>query len=683
MDTALNVTRLGFDPFLGWTAFYAVAATLALVWLVYVFSRGQAPLSRLLAILLGLAALSNPSIIEEERDPLPSVAAVILDRSESMAFGNRTDAARAAYDAVTAELRADESLELRVLETDPKSDGTNLYGDLQGLMADVSRDRIAGAIFITDGQVHDLPEPLSEATDFGPVHALIAGDADRGDRRIEIVEGPSFGIVGENAEFIIRAEDPSGGSVPVDVSVNGGDTRTVFLQAGQDTPLTLEIERRGENVIVLETPPGREELTLANNRTAAKLSGVRDRLRVLLITGRPNAAGRVWRDLLKSDPQVDLVHFTILRPPLKQADPTPIEELALITFPTEELFEEKLGEFNLIIFDQYERRGVVTQSYLANMARYVEDGGALIIVAGEPFARGGSLARTPLAAVLPAVPTGEIITERFVPALTDEGTRHTVTAPLAGRDWGGWMRSIGARAEVGDVLMTAGDGAPLLVLDRVGDGRVGLLLSDQIWLWARGHEGGGPFSELIRRMVHWMMKEPELEERQLSLIASGDTATVRLRTLSDGAPELTMETPEGDLVALNWTAQGPGVFEAEAPISQLGLYRAEAGGLEAVALNGPANPKEYADLQSTTEVLRPLADATRAGVIRIGTNGENVPDIRRVGRSGSASGSGWIGLRERDAYVVRSSTSRPLLPGIAAALALMLFLLVAWRREGR
>lgn len=682
METAINVTRLGFEPYLGWTAFYLICGVMALIWLVYAFNRGQAPLSRLLAIALGLAALSNPSIVEEERDPLPSVAAVILDRSESMAFGTRSEAAEAAYDAITAELGADPGLEVRVLESDPKADGTNLYTGLQNLMADVSRDRVAGAILITDGQLHDLPGNPSEAGDLGPIHGLIVGDQERGDRRVEIVEGPSFGIVGEKAEFIIRADDPDGGEIPVDVSVNGGEVRTIFLAAGRDTPLTLEIERRGENVIVLEAPPGREELTLANNRTAASLSGVRDRLRVLLITGRPNAAGRVWRDLLKSDPQVDLVHFTILRPPLK-TDVTPIEELALIQFPTEELFEGKLGEFNLIIFDQYERRGVITQSYLANMARYVEDGGALIIVAGEPFASAASLARTPLAAVLPAVPNGEIEIGHFTPELTDEGRRHTVTAPLDGQAWGGWMRAIGARAEAGDVLMTGPDGGPLLVLDRVGEGRVGLLLSDQIWLWARGYEGGGPFSELIRRMVHWMMKEPELEERQLSLIASGDTATMRLRTLSDSAPDLTLETPEGEIIALNWTAVEPGLFEARAPIDQLGLYRAEAGGLEAVALNGPANPKEYADLQSSTRVLEPVAEATRGGVFRIGADGGNLPDLRRVGRSGSAAGGGWLGLRERGAYVVRASSSTPLLPGIAAAAALMIFLLVAWRREGR
>lgn len=682
MDTVINVTRIGFDPFLGWTVFYALSAVMALVWLVYVFSRGQAPLSRALAILIGLAALANPALVEEEREPLPSVVALVLDRSESMDFGTRTEAAQAAFSALQGELSADESLEIRIMESDPQADGTYLFGALEGLMADVSRDRIAGAVLVTDGQVHDVPDDSERARDLGPIHALVVGDPEQGDRRVEIVEGPSFGIVGERAEFIIRADDPSGGDIPVNVSVNGGEGRQVFLESGREVPFAIDIERRGENVIVLESPPGREELTMANNRTAANVSGVPDRLRVLLITGRPNAAGRVWRDLLKSDPQVDLVHFTILRPPLKN-DITPIEELALIQFPTEELFEEKLADFHLIIFDQYERRGVVTQSYLANMARYVEDGGALIIIAGEPFAGPASLARTPLAAVLPAVPTGEVEVSRFTPQLTEEGVRHTVTSPLNGGSWGDWMRIIEARAEAGDVLMTGPGERPLLVLDRVGDGRVGLMLSDQIWLWARGYDGGGPFSELIRRMVHWLLKEPELEERQLSILATGDTATVRLRTLAGSAPPLTLETPEGEILQPDWKEVVPGLFQAETAIEQLGLYRAEAGGLEAVALNGPANPREYADLQSTTDVLQPLAEATRGGVFRVGEGGAGLPDVRRVSGRGEAAGSGWLGLRERGAYAVRSSTSIPLMPGLIAAAVFLLILLWAWRREGR
>ncbi|MCA8902670.1 MAG: hypothetical protein KDA53_15630 [Hyphomonas sp.] len=677
-----EAVRIGFDPFLGWPVLWGLVGLTLFAWSIYVVRRGRAWLTRALGLALLTAALANPSLVHEEREPLPSVAAVVLDRSESMDFGGRSETAARAFAAVQAELAKDPSLEVRVLESSRDDDGTHLYGALEGLMSDVPRDRIAGAILITDGQVHDLPSDPNAEGVIGPVHGLVVGDPNQGDRRVELVEAPSFGIVGETATMVVRADDPDGGEIDLSVSINGGITQRVTVEAGEETALPIQIERRGENVIVVEAPPGRQELTMANNRTAASLAGVRDRLRVLLVTGKPNQAGRTWRDLLKSDPSVDLVHFTILRPPYK-TDSATNEELALIAFPTEELFEEKLKEFDLIIFDQYERRGVITQSYLANMARYVSEGGALLIAAGEDFSGPGSLARSPLAAVLPAAPTGIVRTGEFVPGLTDVGKRHAVTQPLEGRRWGGWMRYVEATAEAGDVVMSGPEGKPLLVLDRVDKGRVGMLMSDQIWLWARGHEGGGPFAELIRRVVHWLMKEPELEERRLTLTAEGDTARAELRTLLNAAPPLQIETPEGSILEPAWTQAEPGLFRAEVPVDQLGLYRAQAGGLEAVALNGPANPKEYADLQSSTDLLQPLARATGGGVFRLNREATNMPEIRRSGARGSSAGGNWLGLRERGAYAVRSSSSQPLLPGIAAAAVLMILLLLAWRREGR
>lgn len=677
-----EAVRLSFEPFLGWPLFWAIAGLTGLAWLAYLTLRGRAWLTRAFGLVLLSAALLNPSLVHEEREPLPSVAAVILDRSESMQFGDRTKAAEAAYAALTALLAEDKTLEVRTLETNPGDDGTYLHGALEGLMADVPRDRIAGAIFISDGQIHDLPDPELVETLIGPLHGLIAGDEDRGDRSVRIVNAPNFGIVGESANLMVRVEDPRGGEVDLQVSLNGGAPVRIRVKADQDTPLPVEIERRGENMVVIEASPGPEELTLANNRTAMTIAGVRDRLRVLLVTGKPNQAGRVWRDLLKSDPSVDLVHFTILRPPFKTDYARP-EELALIAFPTEELFEEKLTEFDLIIFDQYERQGVITQAYLANMSRYVADGGALLIVAGEQFAGPASLARSPLASVLPATPTGVIRTGSFKPQLTGPGKRHSVTAPLDDTKWGEWMRYIEAEAVAGDVLIAGPEGRPLLIVDRVDKGRVGMLMSDQIWLWASGHDGGGPFAELIRRMVHWMMKEPELEERRLSIQAEGGKATVELRTLLDSAPPLEIETPEGGTLRPDWVNQGPGTFAAQAPIDELGIYRARSGGLEAIALNGPANPREYADLTSTADILEPVSRATGGGVLRLNAAGTNLPEIRRIGNQRTAAGNGWIGLRERDAYAVRSSTSQPLLPGILAAAALILMLLLAWRREGR
>lgn len=677
----MQVSRLSFDPLISWPFFWGVVGLSVICLAIYIFVFRRAWLTRCVAGALGLLALSNPAIVEEEREPLPSVAALVVDRSDSMSFGARTEIASEVFESLRAELEANPSIDLRVVETQTEGDGTRMIGALEGLMADVPRDRIAGAILITDGQIHDMPENLSRVRELGPVHGLITGDPDASDRRITLVQAPNFDIVGDEAEFIIRVDDPEGGTVPVTYAINGGRNQAAYIEAGEDTSLFIEVERRGDNIVVFETPEGPQELTLANNRTAATISGVRDGLRVLLVTGRPNASGRVWRDLLKSDPSVDLVHFTILRPPYKQ-DITPLEEMALIAFPTEELFEEKLDGFDLIIFDQYERRGVITMGYLADVARYVEEGGALLVVAGESFAGPASLARTPLAGILPALPTGEIITRDIVPELSDEGMRHTITEDFAGLNWGKWLRFIEAFDETGDVLMRAPTGEPLLAVDRVGDGRVAQLLSDQIWLWARGYDGGGPFADLIRRSVHWLMKEPELDERQLQIITQGDTVRANLRTLADRAAPLIIETPDGSFLEPTWREEQPGSYSAEVPVDQLGLYRAQSGGLEAVALNGPANPREFAALEATGDVLRPLSETSGGGLYTIARPGD-APDLRMVGRRADASGNSWLGLRERGAFAVRSSTSLPLLPGLLAIGLILLALLAAWRREGR
>lgn len=678
----LEVSRLAFDYLVPLPLFVGLSVMVVLTWAAYLWFGGRAWLARGVGLSLLLLALSNPSWVQEEREPLPSVAAIILDQSESMSFGDRSADAVAALEAMESLLRDDPSLEVRVARTNPRDDGTAVMSTLEGLMADVPRDRVAGSILITDGQVHDIPPNLDRLDDLGPVHSLIVGDASRGDRRVEIVEAPEFGIVGEQAELIVRVDDPTASAVQLSVAVNGAPPRLLIAEPGEDTRVRIDVPRRGQNVVVVEVPEGREELTLANNRTALRLSGVPDRLGVLLITGRPNASGRVWRDLLKSDPSVDLVHFTILRPSYK-ARRVPESELALIPFPYEELFEEKLDDFDLIIFDQYERSGIITLTYLQRIVRYVENGGALLITAGTPFAGPASLALTPLASVLPAEPTGEIMTGRFTPELTEEGRRHTVTSPLSENRLGAWLRYFETTVDTGDVLISGPDDAPLLVVDRVGEGRVGQLLTDQIWLWSRGFDGGGPFSNLSRRLIHWMLKEPELEERQLELNSEGDQMVARLRTLSDNPAPLSLESPDGSNLPLSWSETAPGLYEADVPMSGLGLYRATAGPLEAVALNGPANPQEYVDLRSVTDVLSPVAEATGGLVTRVNSGGTALPDVRRVRRNGARSGNNWIGLRERDAYLVRDSRSQPLLPGILVVSLLLLMLGLAWWREGR
>jgi hypothetical protein len=678
-----EASRLAFDPLIPWALTWALAGGALVLWIIYLVMRGRAWLMRALALSVLTLAIANPLWIEEQREPLKDIVALVIDRSESMNFRGRTETAQTAFEQLKAQIEADETLELRVAESDPGADGTDLYAALQSALSDAPRERIGGAIMISDGQIHDMPSDAAEASELGPVHALIVGGDDEVDRRIEIQSAPSFGIIDQPVEMRIRVDDPTSREVDVAISINGVAQRPQRVTVGEPDTISLDLERRGDNLVVLQVDGIPDELTLANNLASARISGVQDRLRVLLVTGEPHAGARVWRDLLKSDPAVDLVHFTILKPPQK-SDPTPTSEIALINFPRNQLFREKLSEFDLVIFDHELRTSVLESQYLDRVARYVENGGALLVAAGPPYPDADLLYNTPLAAVLPGHATGEVVEKKFKPELTSLGRRHSVTATLPDTNWGSWMRYMRLDPGNSEALLQAPDGAPLLVLRRVDEGRVASVMSDQIWLWARGYEGGGPYAELIRRTAHWLMKEPELEEEFLDLEATAQDLNATLRTLSDTPPPLSITRPDGQTVEAPWTLATPGVYRATLPAKELGLYSAKSGDLTGVALRGPQHPREYLDLRATGDVVQPVAAATLGGVFRIGSDGSpTLPALRRIGERGNAAGSDWMGLRERKAYAVRATQSINLLPGVVGMVLAVAFMMLAWRREGR
>jgi hypothetical protein len=636
--------------------------------------------------------IANPLVVNETRSPLPDVAAIVIDRSQSMGVGNRKAQEDAALAQIKKQLAGDKSLEIResVVTTTAtgEDNGTQLFAGLNGALADVPPERIAGAILLTDGEVHDAPATDKLAI-HAPIHALIAGNRGEKDRKLTIVNAARFAIVGQSAPMVVRVDDfgaAPGGSAQVVVRIDGTSIGSQTVPVGRDATLQIPVKHGGENVVEVEAQPGPSELTLQNNRAVVTVSGVRDRLRVLLVSGEPHAGERVWRNLLKSDPSVDLIHFTILRPPTK-LDATPVNELALIIFPTRELFSEKLSSFDLVIFDRYSERGILPLLYFENLADYVNNGGALLVSSGPEFAGPMSISHTPLASVLPAQPTGEVVAQGFKPMVTPQGQAHPVTRDLPGANtdtappsWGRWFRMIGANKIAGETLMSGPNDKPLLVLDNVQKGRVAELLSDHVWLWSRGFEGGGPQAELLRRLAHWLMKEPELEEERLSASIADGAITVERRTMADAAKPVTLTYPDGKTTTLTMNKVEPGRFRASAKADELGLYRLTDGTLSAVAAAGPLNPKEVADMRATGAILSPIADASGGSVHWLS---DGVPDVRRVGASGNAAGSNWIGLRRNEAYRVTSVEQRPLLPSWLALLLLLGTLLLAWRVEGR
>ena len=452
---------------------------------------------------------------------------------------------------------------------------------------------------------------------------------------------------------------------------------------------TFTLEHGGPTVVELEAEPLEGELSQLNNRAVVAVNGVRDRLRVLLVSGQPHLGERTWRNLLKSDPAVDLVHFTILRPPEKD-DFTPLRELALIAFPTQELFEQRIDEFDLIVFDRYIVRNVLPPVYFENIVNFVRGGGALLLAVGPEFAGPRSLADTPLGEILPAQPTGRVIEEGFRPLTTEVGHRHPVTTaledvPIPGRrsaeaGWGRWFRQIEGTADQGQVLMEGPEGTPLLVLNRVEDGRVAEVMSDQVWLWARGYDGGGPHAEMIRRLAHWLMKEPDLEEEALRAETRDGQLTIERRSLETEPVPVTVTAPDGTTRTLTLTAGDDGRATATLPTDDPGLYRVEDGTHTALAAAGQLNAPELADLRTTAERLQTLVSATGGSVHWIE---DGTPSVRRTLPGRDAGGRGWIGLRRNDAHVVTGIIQVPLLPWwLVLPLGLGLFA-AAWWREGR
>ena len=684
---------ISFGPLVPWPVLAGLAAVAAIALIATWWLRARGAGWRTVAVLGLLAALLNPTAVFEQRQPLTDVAVVIVDESNSQAIGERKARTEQAVEHLRSRIGQHKDMELRVVRASGAAGdgGTKLFAVMERALADVPRSRVAGIAMITDGQIHDIPRALNPEQLPGPVHVLLSGEHNEVDRRLIVESAPSYGIVGKPQQLTLRIEDPSaaGQVVRVDLRRDGGEPQTLRLAVGSPQTIDFTLDHGGPTLFEIVVEPGRRELTLDNNRAVVSISGVRDRLRVLLVTGEPHAGERTWRNLLKSDPSVDLIHFTILRPPEAQ-DFTPVNELSLIAFPIRELFEVKLDEFDLIIFDRYRRRDVLAQVYLDNIVRYVRNGGALMVATGPNLNTPGNLFNSPIGQILPGVPSGQSFEEGFKPRLSEAGRRHPVTADLPGAEsndpaWGRWFRHVDAEPRRGQTLLTGVNDRPLMILDRVGDGRVAQIMSDHIWLWARGYEGGGPHAELLRRIAHWLMKEPELEENDLRANVRGNMIEILRRSLeADGrAAEVTAPSGARQTVTLTETRGGRSTGSLEAKES--GLYHITDGTKVALAAVGALNPIELADVRTTEELVKPVVLASGGQVLWLS---DGQPDIRRV-RAGRDSGGrepggrGWIGFRANGDYVVTGVTQIPLLPSLVLFALALGTLVLAWRREGR
>ncbi len=684
----------------------AVLAVVLIVLLLLRRSRGA--LMRALALAALLLALANPTLRQEERESLANIAIVVTDESLSQTLAGRPEQTAAVKRELEARLGGIANLQVRwVSSSKPSGEqaaGTNLFADLNSALANTPPDRLAGVIMVTDGQVHDVPKSAQVLGFDAPVHALLTGRPDEFDRRIEILKSPRYGIVGTVREIELRVTETgrkgrAGERVTLKIRREGRPDEARSAQIGRTVMVPMPFPHAGQNIVEIELDAAEGELTAANNRVVVVAEGVRENLRVLLVSGEPHAGERVWRNLLKSDAAVDLVHFTILRPPQKQ-DGTPINQLSLIAFPTKELFSEKISEFDLIIFDRYQHRDILQTVYYENIARYVEQGGALLVASGDDYAGKMSLAFTSLGPVLPAMPTGALIERPFKAKLSSDGHKHPVTRGLPGSEgaepsWGRWFRQVEISPRRGRTLMNGVDDRPLLMLDRKGKGRVALMLSDHAWLWARGYEGGGPHSDLLRRLSHWLMKEPDLEEERLLASARGLKLTIERRSMEDSVAEVEISAPGGEASKATLEKAGAGVWRSTIDVKVPGLYKLQSqstlGQLTAVAHAGIEDAREMSEVTATDTRLKPLVESTGGGVfwtrggglLSTVSSSVDVPRISMLSNARVLAGSGWLGLKDREAYVTRGVKLIPMFTGFLALAALLALMAMAWWREGR
>ena len=702
---------IDFAPILPWPFIIAGAIVALLLVGLLTFRRSRGTLLRALALAALVLALMNPTLRQEEREHLGNIALVLMDESTSNTLAGRPEQAKAIRADLEAKLGQIPGLEVRWITAarpdGERTSGTNLFEELNKALANTPPDRLAGVIMVTDGQVHDVPKDAAALGFDAPVHTLLTGQPDEFDRRIEVLVAPKYAIVGQTRDVELAVRETgkaqsSRGPVTLRVRREGRADEIRRAEINQRVRIPMQFPHAGQNILEVELEAAPGELTPANNRIVISAEGVRENLRVLLVSGEPHAGERTWRNLLKSDAAVDLVHFTILRPPEKQ-DGTPINQLSLIAFPTRELFSQKIRDFDLIIFDRYQHRGILQLLYYDNIARYVETyGGALLVAAGDDYAGQMSLVRTPLAPVLPATPTGRVLEQPFQAKLTEDGIKHPVTRGLPGGGdgehptWGRWFRQVDVRPERGRIIMKGAEDKPLLMLDRKGKGRVALLTSDHAWLWARGFEGGGPHTDLLRRLSHWLMKEPDLEEERLTASARGLKLTIERRSMEPTVPSVSVLAPSGETSEVTLDEAGPGLWRATIDVREPGLYKMQTqsptGMLTALAHAGAADPREMSEVTATDQKMRPISEATGGGVFWTRGGGlfssrdpgsVDVPRVTMLSSARVLAGSGWMGLKDREAYVTRGVKLTPMFTGFLALAALLVLIAMAWWREGR
>jgi uncharacterized membrane protein len=584
---------------------------------------------RLLAIVILFCMFFEVSFRLEKVQKSPSRIAVLIDQSRSMSLPASVSSAKSRLEVATEYLKSRKSdlaqlaethqLEFfgfgnrveRVAQTDVLSatqSDTDFLKAFDHLERTQSQRKLVGAIILSDGvdttRPTDgaVPAPISDVLKrlAVPIHTVrLARDDASLDLAIDRVAHDDFAFVRNAVSFEVAISVRGHGaqSTSVRLEENGVEVAVKQLELQADkTDYTVIFElvpdTRGQSIfkVVAQTLDG--EQVIENNQHAFVVQVIRDKIRVLQVVGRPSWDVRALRNMLKQNPNVDLISFFILRTN-DSVDSAATHELSLIPFPTDELFYQELGSFDLVVFQNFTHRGFRMAQYLPRIRDFVKDGGGFVMIGGDQSFAGGGYANTPFASFLPVI-MGEgdaIETQSFKAELTEVGRLHPITRLIQSGDenvnaWSdlramnGWNGVSGVPADA-DVLLrtpTSMGAQPFVAVRDFGRGRVLSVLGDDTWRWSFGADGSGANPHFYYRFwgnaIRWLIRDPALNRLKVS--ARSENVGVKMPVLVEARLSTPSFLPASDTV-LNASARMLGQDNQTGPLEVQSLSSNEQG----------------------------------------------------------------------------------------------------------
>jgi hypothetical protein len=652
--------------------------------------------------------------LQQTKKPINDEVAIILDNSASQQYSGKLKRSEDVLESLRERIAEIPSLTARVYSlsefqnSDDELSGdqsTRLLPALRKILSNLDEDRLSGVIFLSDGQVSDSEETTgSELAQNINKHinkpfsvALSGNDSDL-DAWITLNNYSKYGKVGSNAQitFTPHYSDNNGAGINnisgvVDVLDDAGNVvESRQVSYGKQVQITLPITKPRLNRYLLALRPVSGELSRINNMLPIELNGIRERMKVLLVTGKIYQGQRLWRNFLKSDPSIDLVHFNILRD-VSDNPSAPEYELSLIPFPIFELFGEGIHKFDLIILDQYQGNFQIPEIYLNQVASYVTQGGSLLYVAGDSPDATMAIENSEFQSVLPIVPRGESILRSFKVKPSGLGISHPVTgnfAPNLGSS-ASWQRAekVGSIKKNAQILLEDETANPILAMAEFGKGRSATLLSDQLWIWSVNHQGGGPFQQLARNIIHWLLREPDLEPGQIQASITNNQLTVSKDNpyhLDDEILNITplFKTQNNEqskaLQLVKSEGDKPSKLAAKITIEPDNAYIISSGEISKLVIPDIAGEQEVQNLLDDENSLEHLTEKT-GGIIRQFSAGDN----NNIAYGKNMYSANKIPLLKNNAEALINSRESSVFGGLPLFMAGIILLCLSWLFESR